>query len=408
MTTFTGTQWLLIDLASRYGKDKLPFSERLTFGENFLPYLMVDSLEELTESLTPWLEQAKDKEMFAGCALALWDTYQGRNSSWQVGQDQCASGPQLLSVLLKCETGMKNTGAIGTEVPDPYTVIANTMGVEADRSKVKKATVPHVYGSTAVPMAVWGDEYDKFLAAYTETVPMAQMAKELMIDTWDSEATYHEWDMPDGAIAHNKVLTTVKKRGYPLGKHTYTYQYSEIGTKEKGSIGTKSNSASTTHSYDGFMLRELNRRCNYDFKVEECIQLLKNPSLIGLPCEGLQRLESLYKRFNQVSVVAIEYLNKDSLINLSKGYRAKLLVILEEVVQWPPFEIKNVHDDFMCLPNHVNRMKFWFQELLVETYQSNWWMDVYSKLTSEDHSYLKEEPKEEIIQQIRLAQYSIG
>ena len=65
-------------------------------------------------------------------------------------------------------------------------------------------------------------------------------------------------------------------------------------------------------------------------------------------------------------------------------------------------------DEFMCLPNHVNRMKYWYQELLVEAYKGTWWSNTYSKLVGEDHSYLDDEPRPEIIQAIREAQYAIN
>lgn len=405
MNTFSGFEWLLIDLASRFGHDKLPFKDRLSFSIELLPLFKVSTLNQLKENLHPWIEQADEPDMFAGCCLAIWDAYQGIPSSWQVGQDASSSGPALLSVLLKCEVGMRNTGVIGAEVPDLYSKIAQVMGVTEDRAKVKNATVPHVYASEAVPKAIWGKQYPQFVDAYTSVVPMAELAKNMMVNAWNSEATFHEWDLPDGAVAHINILNTVKKSGYPLGKHTYTYQYSVIGSKEIGKAGTKSLGANHTHSYDGYILRELNRRCNY---VYFDITLLKMTPHEGEYCPELDRLESLYKRFNQVSVVALEYITENTLWLLSESHRKELLRILTEMGEYPSFEIKNVHDEFMCLPNHVHRMKYWYKELLVESYKSSWWADTFSKLTSEDHSYLNETPSKEIIKQIREADYAIN
>jgi hypothetical protein len=201
---------------------------------------------ELKTNLLPWIEKADDPEMFSGCAIAIWDAYHGRESSWQVGQDAASSGPALLSALLKCKTGMANTGITSESVPDLYQTVADEMGSEVPRAKVKKATVPHVYASVAAPQAVFGDNYDKFVEAYSNVVPMAELAKNIMVNAWNPEAEFHEWQLPDGAYAHVKVLNTVKKSGYPLGKHTYTYQYQEIGTKKSNTQGTKSLSANTT------------------------------------------------------------------------------------------------------------------------------------------------------------------
>ena len=406
---FSGFEWILIDLASRYGHDKLPFEDRLSFGSELIHLFKVDTLEKLKENIAPWLKEADEPEMFAGCCIALWDAYRGVSSTWQVGQDAASSGPALLSVLLGCEIGMENTGVIGKRVPDLYKSIGENMGVTTERDKIKKATVPHVYGSEAVPKAIWGNAYQTFVNAYAETVPMAELAKNMMINAWCSSADAHEWDLPDGAIAHIKVLNVEKKRGYPLGKHTYTYQYSVIGTKKQGEQGTKSISANHVHSFDGYMLRELNRRCNYSMvQVEKAVSILTKKIYVGIPCKQLQRLESLYKRFNQVSVVALEYITEDTVINLSDGYKEKLLRILTDMGDYPSFEVKNIHDEFLCLPNHINRMKYWYQELLVEAYKSTWWSDTYSRLVGEDHSYLNDEPRPEIIQAIREAQYAIN
>lgn len=404
----TGFEWLLVDLASRYGHDKVSFEERIAWSKSLLPYIGVDSIKEFRDNMKPWITEADDPEMFSGAALAIHDAYHGRESTWQVGQDSASSGPQLLSVLLKCETGMSNTGVLGSEVPDLYQTIADNMGSDIPRNKVKKATVPHVYASEAAPKAVFGDDYEHFVNAYIETVPMAELAKNIMVNAWNPEAEYHEWDMPDGAIAHVKVLNTEKKSNYPLGKHSYTYQYQTIGTKEIGTNGTKSLSANTTHSYDGYVLRELNRRCNYDeYQLRDALDWLSLPSSSG-SCEKLERLQKLYEEFKQPSLVCVEYITSESVGVLSESYKRELRKIILDVLSYPSFEVKNVHDEFLCLPNHVDQMKYWYNQLLIETYKSNWWIATANRLTGEDYSSLWTEPKQEIISQIASTQYAIN
>jgi len=60
---FSGFEWILIDLASRYGHDKLPFEDRLSFGSELIHLFKVDTLEKLKENIAPWLKEADEPEI---------------------------------------------------------------------------------------------------------------------------------------------------------------------------------------------------------------------------------------------------------------------------------------------------------------------------------------------------------
>tara|TARA_B110000503_G_C7156041_1_gene417345 strand:- start:1798 stop:3033 length:1236 start_codon:yes stop_codon:yes gene_type:complete len=410
---FSGFEWLLLDLASRFGKDKDTYNARIQWAEELLPLINVKTKSELKVNLEPWVATADDKPHFVGAALAIWDTIQNSASNWMVSQDSASSGAQLMSCMTKCHTGMSNTGVLGTDVPDLYTSVNDRMGEQGStlpRKVLKKGMIPHMYASTVSPKRIFGESYNTFLKAYGETVPRAQILSDLLVDAWNSKATEHVVTAPDGFVAILPVLIQAHKI-IPFKSHSYKYVYNTKGTKPKGKAkGTKALSANTTHIYDAYILRELNRRCNYSqTQVIAALEALTNPNLGKVDqCKAvkLKELEKLAKDFNQVSIVAVEYIDKNTAACVSESYRNQLVEILEQVLLSDSFEIKNVHDDFACLPNYVSHMKFMYNLLLKETYIGKWIYAVLEKLTGKAYPVSKVDMV--IADQILNASYSIS
>lgn len=239
----TPAQWLLVDAASQYGLDKEHFEDRIEFGKELLPLLEqtdINNPEEISLFLDSYLKNADEPEMFGASLLAIRDVLAGRPTGYMVGLDAASSGPQILSCLTRCITGMSNTGAIDSgDVPDLYTLIKNNMGFEASRKDVKKATVPYVYGSKEAPVNVFGEKYTNFIQAYRTVVPWAEWAKNTLIACWNEHALFNQWELPDGGTAHVRVIGKSKTKGKFLGRQ-YTYIYNENKTKKKGESGTRS------------------------------------------------------------------------------------------------------------------------------------------------------------------------
>ena len=392
MYTFSGFEWLLIDLASRFGKDKEDYQVRIDWAVELIPLINVETEAELKTNIEPWVTIADDRPHFVGAALAIWDTLQGRESNWAVSQDSASSGAQLMSCMTKCHTGMHNTGVLGDDLPDLYTTVNKLMGKQGSplpRKVLKQGMIPHMYASTAAPKRIFEDSYPAFLRAYAETVPRAQILSDLLVDAWNSNTTEHVVIAPDGFEGVMPVLVQEHKV-IPFKDHSYKYVYSAKGTKLKGKAkGTKALSANTTHIYDAYMLRELNRRCNYSADmVVAAIDALTNPKLGKVDqhkVTKLKGLERLSQEFNQVSIVALEYIDVSTAACVSHNYRNQLVVILEQVLLSTSFEIKNVHDDFAALPNYVSHMKYVYNTLLRETYLGKWIYAVLEKLTGKTY-----------------------
>lgn len=410
---YTPFEWLLIDVASRFGLDKELNHIRIEWAANLVPLIKTaKNMEQLKAVMQPWIDKADEPAMFVGTLIAVWDTLNSIPSSWQVGQDAAASGPALLSTLMKDTVGMRHCGIIGDDVPDLYTTVTNEMNdVNYDRKIVKKGIVPHVYASEAEPKKVFGKDYPKFLKAYKAIVGKAQEASDFMVKAWNSHAQEHVFTMPDGAIVRIPVIVQ-RKKTLPCGKHTFEFIYDEIGNIKRGKQGTKSLSANTTHAYDAYILRELNRRCNYNpTLIKRCVKLLERPVEATEPSteDKLLHLQELSHKFSQPSAVAFEYIDEANVQWIDDDYRNVLLKLAKCIlISKEPFEVSNIHDEFKSLPAYSGIMKKHYNLLMVETYLSTWWTATAYTLTGIDTTFMANDIDPTIIPQILSATYSIG
>lgn len=406
---FKPIDWLKIESANQFGKDKETYPNRLSFGSEVFDMVNAKGAKE---TLAYYKDSADEPELFYTALLGMEDYINNRPSGIPVRADAASSGAQLLSALMKCSTGMPNTGVIGSRVPDVYTTIYKLMqdfgaSEGLTRKQVKKGTVPYIYGSRAVPKTVFGEDADAFFKAYFQTIPAADCVSQLLIDAWDSNATEYTWELPDGFVA-TTTPTKVFQYRIPFNGHSLTYQTKEVAPIEKGDLHTKCLSANVTHSYDAYMLRELHRRCNY--KPTEILGALNTIDRGNTDANPeLERLEYLARKYNQISVRALEFLQKGTVGKCSDKYLSLLKSYLQNMLLTDPFEVMSIHDEFMCLPNHMTDMKLCYARLLQESYKSNWLSSVVKDLRKDDHvdRYL-ETPEESIFNEILLAPYAIS
>ena len=80
MKTFSGWQYLLIDVANQWGLDKLLFEERIKWAEE-----NIDRLESL-------VDQAETKPMYMKTVQAIRKAQKGIPTGHLVEMDACCSG----------------------------------------------------------------------------------------------------------------------------------------------------------------------------------------------------------------------------------------------------------------------------------------------------------------------------
>lgn len=407
MEHYTPSQWVLIDMANQYGMDKEVYSKKLAFGRE-----MLESIKE-DQDMSQWIKQADSPALFTKAICAVRDILEGTETGHIIGLDACNSGPAILSALMHCETGMRNTGLIDTGVrPDGYTTIKDNFvsEVEVERAAVKTATVPYAYGSDSKPKQVFGEDlFDEFERAYEKTFPEAYFVRKVLINAWNPKALYHEFTALDGLVGHLECKGSQKTKGELLG---YTYTYAHTINRPlipKKDQGTKSLIANVTHGADSHVCRELDNRCNYNpVQISKAIEAIEYHFSVGSSSanEEFLRLQELAIKHNFVSVYNLENIQWDSLQGAEPVYLNKLKAKLEYLMEYPSFETMSVHDEFKCSPVHVERMRRHYNDIMSELYESPWLLNVIEELTGDTYEW--ETPTDPAITEaIRNNNYSI-
>lgn len=398
MQQFTPAQYVLIDAAVQLGYDKETWKERLEIGRGILNNIKEKGLACINEY------SPDSKALFTKACSAIQDIIDGKPTGHIIGLDVSSSGPAILSTLLHCETGMHNTGVTNRDtVPNFYQTIADNFDSDVPRDQVKKATVPFVYGSDAAPERIFGDDVPAFTRAYKRTAPEAYWARQVLLNAWNPKALNYSVTTPDGHTAYIEIRDVVDTKG-SLGDFTYTYRSAENKPVKQG----RSIPANITHTYDGFIYRELSGRCNYDdgqlIYVIECIEgghcsVACNPTL--------RKLCKLWERHGFLSVEGLEHVNYMELAGVSKEYLSALAELAKELLEYPSFPVVGVHDEFKCSPIHTQEMRKKYNQIMAESYKCTWLLDVIYDLTGMECEW--EEPtKEEVYEAILEADYGVN
>ena len=133
-----------------------------------------------------------------------------------------------------------------------------------------------------------------------------------------------------------------------------------------------SNAANVIHSLDGMVVRELGRRCNYNRTklvhvrnfINSYTQLLKHD-------KGYHHIELLAKESNFYSLVAIEYINNDSISSFSYDYLMKIVDLINTILVHDSFQLIMVHDEFKCHPNYCNIIRQEYIKVMAKIADSN-------------------------------------
>ncbi|QDP56449.1 MAG: putative RNA polymerase [Prokaryotic dsDNA virus sp.] len=274
MRQFTGLEYLFINLANNLGFDKEDWDERLEIGQAV--YHNNINREEI-------LETGKEAILAAKTVRAIDAAYKGEPCNIPVMFDATASGLQILAVLSGCPDTAENVNLINVNgCQCAYNNMAETMskfvGKRLERSVIKPPTMTFFYASTAEPQKVFGKdthELEMFYTTLAEEFPGATDLMYLMLSFWNSKALYHQWTLPDGHVAHVPVLDKfqTKVEINELEGTTFTYQFTDNTT----STYNKPMPANIVQSIDGYVVRELRRRCNFPIlSIHDCFAVLPN------------------------------------------------------------------------------------------------------------------------------------
>ena len=345
MQTFTPFQYIKLDVANSFGLDKETFDTRLNwFNEN-------------KGSLSGLVDDADEPAQFYAGMLAYQDVLEGKPIGYMVGMDATASGLQCMAALTGCKVTAETVNLVDPNVrkdayTDGYKVMGNLLEGKidkVDRKDVKASIMTHFYGSQANPKSVFGEntiELQKFYEMVQIIAPGANMLRDDLIALWQANALQHHWTLPDGFNAVVKVMVPMED-SFEVNElnSSFTHRY-WVNQGQKAGLSLAAN---VIHSVDGMIVREMNRRANYDLlKVQRVYELLTSSTKAGSvkPSVSDTRLAQALKLTEShkfVSAVLIEFIDHLNIHMVPHWVRKELIEIIEKMLAHKPFPIVAIH-----------------------------------------------------------------
>lgn len=152
---------------------------------------------------------------------------------------------------------------------------------------------------------------------------------------------------------------------------------------------------------DGMIVREMNRRCNYDLnKMEEIYKIIKSDVR---PRSNIKTID----KTEMVLAVDLNKINKISIKQLSIDFITRAELLIEDILANPPFEIVAVHDEFKAHPNNMDTVRYWYTILLAELADSHIIQNIIRQITGNNKLVLTR-ASETLGDKIRKSNYALG
>ena len=250
-----------IAVANHAGHDKMTWDERVSW---FDKQVIFD-----TESF--------DEPILGAKALRAYDdARKGHKSGYVMSIDATASGLQIMSALSGCKKTARVCNMINTgNREDVYQMIADKMNIllkstinntfnssdYVTRKDVKKPCMTTFYNSLANPKEAFNEaQLEAFYETLDGLMPGAMSVMETINEFWQYGSDVHQWTLPDGHVARVPVTEMADTRIEidELKHRTFTYRYE----KQQPSKNFRSLVANIVHSVDGYVAREMVRKCH--------------------------------------------------------------------------------------------------------------------------------------------------
>ena len=391
--TFTGMEYVKIDIANQFGLDHENFETRIRW---------VDDNDHQLDNL---VIDADEPALFSKAIRALEDGKAGKPTGYVMGMDACASGVQILSCLTGCLVGATHTGLIDpTQRKDLYSIAVEAMNVYLtedsqvsfngdglNRKGVKNAVMTHFYGSKAQPKQIFGEGSDEYIAFYNsldDLAPGANMATAMMIGSWQPFDEYHTWIMEDGFNVYIPVIKerVIKVEVDELDHATFSHIIREVEGTESG----LSLAANITHSVDGLVVREMQDRCNYVAEaVTAALKVVRNELVDARNITTIRSEVPLADRRKFLATNTCVDITPTAAASMSTVMLERVAIRLSQLVDNRSFPILTIHDEFKAAPNNMNRLRWWYKEILAELADSDMLQDILRQVTRDDSIVIK-------------------
>lgn len=399
MQTFTGKEYLKIDIANSFGLDKEDWDVRL------------DWFNQNEKQLDTLVKSAESPAMYFAGIQAWKKASKGEPTGYPISLDATASGIQILACLTGDRRAAELCNVIDTGTrADAYTHLYMAMceklgeAGQIQRDDTKKSVMTAFYGSTATPKRIFGEGklLEIFYETMTEQAPGAWELNEQFLAMWDPTKYSNDWVMPDNFHVHVKVMATVAENVQFLNA-PYEVQYSVNQPMENG----RSLGANCNHSVDGMLVREMERRCNYDPRKIANLDEAIEDGVYGKETnnENGKLVSILWDHYLDSGFISARILNYLDSTNLGL-VNINVIRFLIETLPAKPFEVISVHDCFRCLPNYGNDLRRQYNILLAEIAQSNLLSFLVSQMVGRIVTINKIDP--DMYKEILDANYSLS
>ena len=378
--TFTGREYLQIDMANSYGLDKKSWDFRIKWFQETMAEIIHDDVKIHT------LMQKADQPalLFAGVE-SYRNMLAGRPDGYPISLDATSSGIQLLSVMASDRKSAALCNVVDSgQRENAYMVLYERMMERLanqglidpnDTSRLspeecKQAIMTAFYSSKAQPRRIFGEGpvLDTFYETLSEEAPGAWEITEAMLDIWDENAYENSWVMPDNFHVRVKVMDTVQDSvrfdGVP---HDVSYSVNRP-IKNGRSLG-----ANLVHSVDGLIAREITRRSTVDRTTISAIAYesfeRNHAGLNRQKDDDLLQYLYHYRASGFMTTRIFEVLDEHNGGIMTLEEQAVLKDIIDSMPP-KPFNVLIVHDCFRVLPNHANAIRKMYNRLLMELAKS--------------------------------------
>ena len=253
---------LYVAIANHAGKDKLTWKERIDWTAG-------QEVDDLATNEAIWEQPILGRKALR----ALKDSIDKKPSGYVMSLDATSSGLQIMAAISGCKKTSLLVNCIdSTKRYDVYGEVANLMNAQLStpipRKIAKECVMTHFYNSKATPKVLLSEkELAVFYTVIKGLLPGAEATMESINQCWDSSADYHTWTMPDGHVVYVPVVEP----------HSVTYSdelFDELPlryNRQAPSDNFRSLCPNVIHSIDGYIAREMVRRCEFTLShIHDC------------------------------------------------------------------------------------------------------------------------------------------
>jgi hypothetical protein len=327
----TPLQYLQCEIACKHDKayEKQTWADRIAYFES----LDLDNPKTVKEASNPIGLRA--------AILGYREAVQGLPTGYLISLDACSSGLQILSLLVSCGKSFNLCGGIAQQCVDSYTTIYDSMQINGrlSRKAVKQAIMTSLYGSTATPEAVFGDNIDLFYKTMENMAPGAWDLNQGLQDLWEMFKTSdYAWILPDNFHAYIETKTSEK---IPFVFLDTPYKVvKKIDGRPEFHKGLGPN---MIHSIDGMIVREMFRRCSYDPKVIQRVKDALFRGANGHTGKSAPMVITLWDHFQKTGFLSTRIF--DYLFDDTMGLvHPEIIQVLIDQLPAKPFQMVSVHD----------------------------------------------------------------